>query len=60
MEMAEMLFYVKNFRFHWQILLAVSVLDNVEDVWSSVPIAVANHKIKRMKQDVGMRWTNLE
>jgi hypothetical protein len=55
MEMAGMLFYVKSFRFNWQILLEVSVIDNVADVWPSVPIAVANHKIKRMKQDVSMR-----
>jgi hypothetical protein len=31
-----------------------SVLDNVQDAWASVPIAVADHKIKIITQDVSI------
>jgi hypothetical protein len=49
--MAGMLFYVKVFHYHCQVLIVDSVLDNVQDAWASVPIAVANHKIT---QDVSI------
>jgi hypothetical protein len=54
LEMAGLLFYVKGFRYHYQILLVDSVLYSVQDAWASVPIAVANHKIKIITQDVSI------
>ena len=54
MEMAGLLFYVKGFRYHCQILLVDSVLDNVQDAWASVPIAVANHEVKITTRDLSI------